>query len=208
MAEQPPSFDAQYPQQPLPQQPLPPQYYPGAPVPPAPRPGNGFGIAALVLGIVALVFCWVPVFGLGLGVLALVLGIVGVLQKQRPHGTSIAGIVMGAVAVVVGVIIMVLAAMVVSKVEEQSNKEFSVAYSATADGQASLSYGSLKGQAEDTFSGTWTKDDKVTGFDGFALTVTSPTGGAVGCEITVDGKSLTKQSGTGSVTCTASTLNP
>jgi hypothetical protein len=69
----------------------------------APR-GNGFGVAALVLGIIGLVFSWVPVFGLLLGVLAAIFGAVG-YGKAR-GGMAIAGVVLGGITVVIGVVML------------------------------------------------------------------------------------------------------
>src|SRR4051794_23350582 len=86
---------------PPPQQP----YYGGGYQPPPPAPKNGLGIAALVAAIVGLVFCWSVVGGVVLGVLAAILGIVGYGRAKRGQatntGVAIAGIVLGALAVVV-----------------------------------------------------------------------------------------------------------
>src|SRR5438045_1694313 len=48
-----------------------------------PRPKNGFGTAALVLGIIGLVLFWTIVLGVVLGVLALVFGILGHKRANR-----------------------------------------------------------------------------------------------------------------------------
>ncbi|MGI5480348.1 DUF4190 domain-containing protein [Streptomyces lavendofoliae] len=69
-------------------------------------PSNGLGVTALVLGIISVVlFC---LWGLGvvLGVLALVFGVLGRKKAQRGeadnHGVALAGIILGAVGIVVG----------------------------------------------------------------------------------------------------------
>lgn len=52
---------------------------------------NGLGIAALVLGIISIVFCWAAVFGLAAGISGLILSI-----KQRKissDGITTAGLV-------------------------------------------------------------------------------------------------------------------
>ena len=51
-------------------------------------PSNGLGTAALVLGIVGTVFCWVPLFGFALGVLAVVLGGLGMAAATRGEATN------------------------------------------------------------------------------------------------------------------------
>ncbi len=67
-------------------------------------PGNGMSVASLVLGIIALVFCWVPVFDLFLCIPSLALGIVGKIKSSKANtsnGKAIAGIVLSAIALVV-----------------------------------------------------------------------------------------------------------
>lgn len=77
---------------------------PGYPPPPSSR-RNGLGIAALVLAIVALFAFWSVIGGAAIGVVAVILGIVGWGRAKRGEasngGVAIAGIVLGALAVVV-----------------------------------------------------------------------------------------------------------
>lgn len=76
----------------------PPPYYPMQ-QPPTPR-GGGFGTAALILGIIAVVFSFVPVIlhlGFILAVLALVFGIIAL---RRRIGKGMAGTVLGGVGIV------------------------------------------------------------------------------------------------------------
>jgi hypothetical protein len=85
--------------------PPPPQPYYGHP-PPFAGPRNGLGIASLVLAIVALLCVWSVFGGIILGIVALVLGFVGWGRVKRGAanngGVAIAGIVLGALAVIVG----------------------------------------------------------------------------------------------------------
>jgi hypothetical protein len=82
-----------------------------------PEPGaaagrrNGMGIAALVLGIAAVVLFWTLVGGVVLGILGLVLGIIGFRRGRRGEATngtmSLVGAILGALgllgsAVVIG----------------------------------------------------------------------------------------------------------
>jgi uncharacterized protein DUF4190 len=83
----------------------PPQPYGAYPeVLPAPRK-DGLGIAALVVAILGLVFCWSVVLGIVLGVVAVILGFVGrgrVKSGEASNGgVALAGIVLGALAIVV-----------------------------------------------------------------------------------------------------------
>jgi hypothetical protein len=78
----------------------PPAYVPAAP---EPRPARGrLGTAAVVLGILGILFAVIPptnTFGIFLGVVAVVLGIIGIRRKGR---RAVAGTVVGAVAVILG----------------------------------------------------------------------------------------------------------
>ena len=72
---------------------------------------NGFGVTALVTGIVGLVLFWVPGLGVLLGILATVFGGVGVNAankgKANNKGMSIAGLVMG-ILIVAGAVITLI----------------------------------------------------------------------------------------------------
>lgn len=85
--------------------PPPPQPYSGYP-PPSLRPRNGLGIASLVLAIIALVSVWSVAGGIILGLVAMVIGFVGWGRVKRGEanngGVAIAGIVLGALAVIAG----------------------------------------------------------------------------------------------------------
>ena len=91
------------------------------PAPPAPaRPGNGLGVAALVLGVASLVaavsFTLFPL-GLAGGLVAAVLGGIAV-ARARTSGAAgpgaVAGIVCGVLALAVGVVFAVHIGMLVS----------------------------------------------------------------------------------------------
>ena len=71
---------------------------------PSSSPRNGAGIAALILGILALLTVWTIIGGVVFGILAIILGIVGRshFKKQRATngGMSVAGIVLGVLALI------------------------------------------------------------------------------------------------------------
>ena len=85
--------------------------YPPAPAaqPPMQKQGNGFGVTALVLGIVGLVLGLIPLAGLflgiPLGVLALIFGIIGLAtsgnRAGKGKGTGGTGLVLGILAIAV-----------------------------------------------------------------------------------------------------------
>ena len=69
------------------------------------------GVASLVLGILSLVFCWLPFLSWLLGLIGLILGAVGIgvgKKKGKPIGCAIAGLVMSIIGVVGATIIWIL----------------------------------------------------------------------------------------------------
>jgi hypothetical protein len=88
-----------------------PQYYMPAPAPAE----NGFGTTGLVLGIIGLVFSWVPGLNLLLGVLATVFGALG-WRKGRARratngGPALAGMIMGIITIVIAIGLAILVGM-------------------------------------------------------------------------------------------------
>jgi heme/copper-type cytochrome/quinol oxidase subunit 1 len=107
---------------------------PGEPLPPGAPPGwaayppgygtpkqNGFGVAALVLGILAVVTSF---FGIGIffGVLAIVFGVLGRGKTKRGEadngGLALAGIITGALGVLVAAVVIASIALLAN------NKDF------------------------------------------------------------------------------------
>lgn len=85
------------------------QYQPAYFQPPA-KQGNGFGVTALVIGIISVVVSVIPILGFVtfvLGPLAIIFGIVGVVQANKPKGMAITGMVLGAASIVIAAIITV-----------------------------------------------------------------------------------------------------
>ena len=183
---------------------------------PPQRPGNGFGVAALVVGIIALLLAWIPVINIGaivLGVIAVILGILGLRKKFAGRGMSIAGIVLGALAIIGSVIVLIATAAFVGLVEEEiqrtEGQEFSVEYIATVDqGEAQVSYGSAGGSSTESITGEWNEETTVTGFNLLSVTVTGDaTAGEqqLGCEIRVNGETVAEETGTSLAACSAPT---
>ena len=73
----------------------------------------GMGVAGFVTGLVGLGLSWViPLLGIILGVLGIVLGGVGISQGRRTGdktGLAVAGVVLGALAVVAAIFIVAAA---------------------------------------------------------------------------------------------------
>ncbi len=110
----------QPPQQPYQYPPPPSAFGPGVPPPPPyhgyarPRTGNGKAVAALVLGILSIVFCWLSFFDAVFVITGLVFALIALnesRQSQAPgRGMAIAGLVctvIGAIAATVLTVVFV-----------------------------------------------------------------------------------------------------
>ncbi len=79
--------------------------------PPAGLPKNGLGLAALIVGITALVGSVIPFVNYVSGVLAIagvVLGIIALLRKGKAKGQARAGLIISGVAVVLSVVLAIV----------------------------------------------------------------------------------------------------
>ena len=74
------------------------------------KPRTGMSVAALVLGILAIILAWFPVgsyIAVVLAILALIFGIIGVRRKAG-KGMAVTGIVLGAISLVASVVMSVI----------------------------------------------------------------------------------------------------
>jgi hypothetical protein len=149
--------------------PAPPQYPQFAP--PPTKKGSGLAVAALVLGIIALVFCWIPflnvlsiilgLVGLGLGVPALI----GALRGSRTgKGMAVAGVVLAVVSIIASIAISAAATKAVD--DAISGTKVSTSDGAASDG----------GSADDKAAtkGVFHFGETVTYKDGSTLKVEAP----------------------------------
>ena len=118
-APQYPSYPAQPGQPPMP--PAQPMYgapniyvQPAAPYPyvvaAPPEPGSGQAVTSLVLGIISIVFTFIPCFGfvaIVTGIIGLIMGILGRKSVSR-HGMAVTGIVLSAISLGLVVLFTVL----------------------------------------------------------------------------------------------------
>jgi hypothetical protein len=92
-------------------------------------PANGMGTTAMVLGILSVcLFCLYGVVGIILGVLALIFGILGRKRAQRGEATNsgmaLAGIILGSVGIVIGLIIVGVMAWGINRaINEERDKD-------------------------------------------------------------------------------------
>lgn len=92
---------------------------------PAPRPGNGLAVAAMVLGIIALVMFWAWFLGGILGILAIIFGILGRSKARQVGvggGAAMAGLICGIIAVVLAVVFVVFIFAAVSAFDDYTTK--------------------------------------------------------------------------------------
>lgn len=88
--------------------------YPGAYAAggPAGPPRNGMGVAALILGIIALLAFWTIFLGIVLGLLALIFGIAGRRRAARREatngGAALAGAILGGIALAASLLFLAL----------------------------------------------------------------------------------------------------
>ena len=106
-----PQYEQQYQQQ---QQYQPPQYQQYQPQYQQQGVARGMSVASMVCGIVGLVLCWVPFFGLVVNALAIIFYILS--RKETPNGMATAGLVCGIIGIIVALIVTILIGMAWSAV--------------------------------------------------------------------------------------------
>jgi lysylphosphatidylglycerol synthetase-like protein (DUF2156 family) len=104
--------------------------YTGGSAAPAPSRSNGLAITALVTGIIALLLSWIPGINLlaaVLAVVALVTGFLGMRNAGRPgvggKGMAITGLVTGALAILLTILVYTALAAVFNDPEVQQQLE-------------------------------------------------------------------------------------
>lgn len=171
-----------------------------------PLKSNGFGTAALVLGIIAIVFSIIPVVGFIafiLGPLALIFGIIGITRKFTKKGTSITGIVLGALSIIIAIIVTSIIAAAANaaanSVNESLTAEHKIEYVVTSTGNANVTYWNGDGSSTEEITADWKKEVTATGLGFSTLMVTGDFAAesSVSCEIIVDGVSTSKNTGSG-----------
>ncbi|MFG3493828.1 DUF4352 domain-containing protein [Streptomyces sp. NPDC047928] len=114
----------------------------GYPVPPMPpqQPRNGLGVAALVVGIVGVVFGILPpTFWLGgvLGLLGLIFGVIGIGRARKGEATNkgmaLTGVITGSVAMVLAIVWVIALAFVITEAVDQAKKDIASLPSAPAN---------------------------------------------------------------------------
>ena len=132
---------------------------------------------------------------------------------KKGKGCLIAAIIVG--VILIGIIAAVVAVVgaIGKGVSDATTGEHTITFKVETTSKASVIYGTTSGTAQETVTKSWTKDKKVTGIDGATIIASldsaAPDNATLSCEILIDGKSKSKESGTGkdaSVSCAAATV--
>ena len=103
------------------------------------KKARGFGIAAMILGILSILLICVQPFGVVLAVAAVVLGILGVVKTQG-KGMATSGIVMGGISLVTGVIILIFFGSIFQNTFGSADELAGTAWRKGADGSVLYLY--------------------------------------------------------------------
>jgi uncharacterized membrane protein len=138
---------------------------------PTSKKSNGFGITALVLGIVAFCLGWTGILGLIVAVLALIFGVLALVKKQS-KGMGITGIVLGLIALITALIFTLIGVAIfggAAHVANEAHKEQQAIDSAKKDfakGEAAT-FGKLTVKVNQ-FTPGWTSGNSyITAKDGY-----------------------------------------
>ncbi|PPF86256.1 hypothetical protein C5B96_04900 [Subtercola sp. Z020] len=195
----------------------PPPAYATAPLPP--KRGNGFGVTALVLGILALLGSFIPFLNYATGFLALVgivFGIIGLIVKGRPKVLAGVGLGISVLALILSIVLAIVytaafagsVSSAIATASAEANVEVPVVYSVTGDGTASITYSTFTtgtSGSESANGQTLPFEKDVVAKTGGSFDYNSFSVSAIGdenttsltCTITVNGKVVSTQTGTG-----------
>jgi lysylphosphatidylglycerol synthetase-like protein (DUF2156 family) len=89
--------------------------------------GSGMAVAALVLGILAVVFCWTVIGGVLFGLVAIVLGVVASRRARRGaaagRGMAIAGIVLGVIGLLLSIALIAFGLSILNSPDAKTLKQ-------------------------------------------------------------------------------------
>jgi hypothetical protein len=185
----------------------------------AAKKSNGFGVAALVLGIIAMAGSAIPFVNYTTGPIAfigLALGIVGVVLKGRPKAAAIAGTIIAGLALLLSIILASAYTAGFNAVAKsvhddtvKAAKSISLVYTVTGDStDSNVTYstytGGTSGSEQATnaslpFTKTYTvKQGGTFDFNSFSVFASNgQTGTSITCSITLDGKIVSTHTATG-----------
>jgi len=83
---------------------------------PVKKPGNGLGIASLIIGIFAFILSFIPVvnvFGLVLAIVGVTLGIIGLIMAKKKGGSkglSLTGVILNGLGIIIFIVMYTMIA--------------------------------------------------------------------------------------------------
>jgi len=198
-------------------------------------PKNGLGTTALILGIIGLLFAWIPIIGflgLVLGVLATIFGIIGIVRAHKGTATNMVmtyiGAGLGVLSIVLSTVVFGAFVLAVDKginednlptrdlgdqnsPAQDSNGPKTVRYEVEGTGTAnSISFGQDGSISQDNGAELpWKKEAGYSDFTLFTLTAQSNGGGEITCRITAEGTVIAENTSSGDyamVSCNGTTM--
>jgi hypothetical protein len=187
------------------------QYAPNPPQQSTERPSNGLGTAGFVLGLIGLLFSFIPVIGMiawPLVILGVIFSAIGISKANKGRATNKGLAIAGLVVSVVGLAMCILWVAVLGKaandIDEEANREAVIVYEVSGDAtNVNVTYttfgDSMTSNQETAATLPWTKEMKTKGLvkEGQLIVTTGETGGTVTCKVTVDGKEVKTATATG-----------
>jgi hypothetical protein len=87
--------------------------------------GNGLAVAAMVLGIISVVLCFLWFIGPVLAILAIIFGALGLSKAKkigRGRGAALAGLILGVIGIVLAIVFIVVVVMAVKSFDNYMTK--------------------------------------------------------------------------------------
>lgn len=153
-----------------------------------PEKASGLTVAALVVGIVAVVFGVIPAIGFLsflLGPVAIILGVVALVKKRPKKGFAIAGMVTGAVGLIAAIVQAILAVFLVNTVSAAAGETAAYTYEATGESYV-VSYMTtdLENVATEDVEGEFSAEVEASKLFGTLYAMNNPdVTGAISCRI-------------------------
>jgi hypothetical protein len=187
------------------------QYAPNPPQQAPAQPSNGLGTAGFVVGIIGLVFSFIPIIGViawPLVILGIIFSAIGFTRASKGRATNKGLAIAGLVVSIVGLVMCILWVAVLNKaaddVEQEANREAVIVYEVSGDAAnvdvTYTTFGDAAATNQETVATLpWTKEVKTTGIvkEGQLIVTTGEGGGSVTCKVTVDGKEVKTQTASG-----------
>lgn len=166
------------------------------------QPSNGLGTAGFVVGLIGLLFSFIPVVGVvawPLVILGIIFSAIGlnkaVKGRATNKGLAIAGLTLSIIGLVICIVWAAALGNAVNDVNEEANRDAVILYEVSGDAKgvnvAYTTFGDGVTTSQETVAALpWNKEVKTKGYvKGGTLTVmTGEQAGSVTCKVSVDGK--------------------